>query len=188
MNTELKKAFNWAKNNGLSFSEEKSVSMIFSNKRLPHCQKSEVVVLGNSKLNWVDRTNYLGIVLDNSLNWSAHIDHKLKEAKKKLVWMNNVIRKDIGPSPILSKWLYTGVIRPAFSYACLAWGHKLTIHRNKYQKCLVKLNRLSLLTLGNVRRSTPTSGLEIISGIMPLDLYILSVATKAHFRKSRLTS
>ena len=50
------------------------------------------------------------------------------------------------------------------------------------RKKFKRVNRLALLQLGHFRRSTPTGGLEVISYVMPLDIYIVETALLALLR------
>ena len=68
------------------------------------------------------------------------------------------------------KWIYTGIIRPKLTYACLTWGNKIKI-KILHQK-LNSLNRLACLLTTNLTRTSPQMSLEIILNIEPLDIHI----------------
>ena len=68
------------------------------------------------------------------------------------------------------KWIYTGVIRPKFTYACMIWGNRVNTKIIKQK--MNSLNRLACLLITNLARSTPQMGLEIILHIEPLDIHI----------------
>ena len=68
------------------------------------------------------------------------------------------------------KWIYTGVIRPKLTYACLIWGNK--INTKIINKKLNSLNRLACLLTTNLTRTIPQMSLEIILNIEPLDIHI----------------
>ena len=71
--------------------------------------------------------------------------------------------------PKLMKWIYTEVIRPQLTYACLTWGNK--INTKILQQKLNSLNRLTCLLLtSNLTRTTLQMSLKIILNIEPLDL------------------
>ena len=65
------------------------------------------------------------------------------------------------------KWIYTGVIRPKFTYACMIWGNRVDTKIIKQ-----KMNRLACHLITNLARSTPQMDLEIILHIEPLDIHI----------------
>ena len=123
---------------------------------------------------------YPGVTLDEKLNWNLHFNNTLTACKRALMYTSNIIRKRWGPKPSLSKWLFTGIIRPKLTYASLVWGHTLT--QESKRKKLRRLNRLAAITITPVRRSTPTLGLEVIYDLMPLDLFIKKTALASKHR------
>ena len=66
---------------------------------------------------------YLGVTLDYKLTWKPHLEEKIAACKKLMVIINSKLRELQAPKPNLSKWAYTGVIRPKFLYRCIAWGN-----------------------------------------------------------------
>ena len=71
---------------------------------------------------------------------------------------------------MMARWAYIGVVRPMLTYGTVVWAQ--ATKDNKTCANLRKLNRLALMTLGHFPQSTPTAGLEIITGVPPLPLYI----------------
>jgi ribonuclease HI len=71
-----------------------------------------------------------------------------------------------GPNPKLVRWIYKGVVLPSLSYGCHVWLHKIV----GFSEQLRKLNRLACLCIAPSFPHSPTSGLEVILGIMPLHL------------------
>ena len=77
------------------------------------------------------------------------------------------------------KWIYTGVIRPKLTYACLIWGNK--INTKILNQKLNSLNRLACLLTTNLT-TTPQMSLEIILNIEPLDIHIKKIGLIAYKR------
>ena len=96
------------------------------------------------------------------------------------MYTSSIIRKRWGPKPVLSRWLFTGIIRPKLTYASLVWGH--TINKKFIQEKLRKLNRLAAITITPIYRSIPTKGLEVMFDLMPLELLIQQTALGAKQR------
>jgi ribonuclease HI len=85
-----------------------------------------------------------------------------------------------GPKPSMTKWIYTNIVRPTFTYGCIAWAKKT---RSKdFQNKAKRLQRLALMDIGPIRTHSPTSGLEIFTNVIPLDLYIRGEFISAHCR------
>ena len=98
--------------------------------------------------------------------------------------LRNAIGNLWGPSALALKWFYNGCIIPRLSYASIVWARKCLEEGTKTK--LQKLNRLAALALAPVRRSTPTSGLEVLYGLPPLDLKLTETALKAFLRILRV--
>jgi ribonuclease HI len=85
-----------------------------------------------------------------------------------------------GPKPSMTKWIYTNIVRPTFTYGCIAWA-KTTRTKDFINKAK-RLQRLALKDIGPIRTHSPTSGLEIFTNTIPLDLYIRGEFMAAHYR------
>jgi ribonuclease HI len=85
-----------------------------------------------------------------------------------------------GPNPNMTKWIYTNIVRPTFTYGCIAWGK--TTRTKDFQNKAKRLQRLALCDIGPIRTHSPTSGIEIFTNTMPLDIYIKGEFIAAHNR------
>ena len=178
MQSAVNKAITWGKEAGLAFSPPKTVAVLFTTKykyTLPAPLTVSGVEIAYSK-----QVRYLGVILDQKLTWHQHIDSKIKEAKQKLLRVRNATGKLWGFPPIMGRWLYLSVVRPALTYGALVWSRVCRFEGVRRQ--LERLNRLALLTLGHFRRSTPTAGLEVLSYIPPLDISIKGEAAMGAYR------
>ena len=69
---------------------------------------------------------YLGIILDQKLNWSLHIKTKVSKAIKFLAMIKPAINYIYGLSPARMFWIYKQVLIPRITYGSHVWGHSLT--------------------------------------------------------------
>ena len=136
---------NWGKDLGLIFNSEKTVVVLFKRRVIKENRLPPRLEINGQAVGFSTSMRYLGVTLDVKLNWTEHFNKTISECKKTLMYTSTVIRKQWGPRPQLSKWLFTGIIRPKLSYASLAWGHTLTT-KTKINK-LTKLNRLAAITI-----------------------------------------
>ena len=91
------------------------------------------------------------------------------------------IGKKWGLNPDKMKWIYNQVILPTLSYACFLWVHK--INKNKYMlKMHEKIQKMASLKITGGFITTPTITLDSISGIMPIEIRLESVALKTAIR------
>ena len=132
-------------------------------------------------LDYSSETKYLGVILDSELKWKRHIDKKVTNAKKILAMTLNITRANHGPKPSLMKWTYTGIVRPAISYAALNWAHETrapgTLAKFK------KLDRLAMLAIAQTKNSTPTEGLRLIHDVIPFHLFLQKVGLMSFARQ-----
>ena len=107
----------------LIFSPEKTVAMMFSPKRRKILTR---LLIEGKKLDTLETTRYLGVTIDNMLSWTPHINQKIDQCSSLL---RNITRKTssyFGPKPKLMRWVYTGIIRPKFTYGALVWAVSYT--------------------------------------------------------------
>ena len=53
-----------------------------------------------------DSMTYLGVVLDNKLNWNKHIQSKVSKCKKFLAMLRPAIKHHWGLSPKIVQWIW----------------------------------------------------------------------------------
>jgi len=174
-------ALQWGAQKGLTFSASKTQSVLFTRRR--KFQMPPNIMMGGQNIPYSNTAKYLGLTLDSKLSWVPHFNHKIKAAKGHLIKVRGAMGKLWGLPPNLGRWLYTGIVRPSFSYGCLAWAGVLETEKAKNQ--CTKVNRLALLSLGHFRKSTPTAGLEVINDVLPLDLFVKREALLAWARTRR---
>ena len=174
----INRALAWGTANGLKFSDTKTVAVMFTRRR-KWSTKYVLKIRGND-IPLEKSVKYLGVLLDQELTFRPHIVEKTKKAKGLLFKCLQVVGKNWGPSPLIMRWLWTGVVRPMLTYGSIVWAQAATKIINESE--LKRLNRLAATTWGHFRRSTPTAGLEIFGYLPPLDLFIRGEATKAWLR------
>ena len=67
------------------------------------------------------------------------------------------------------KYAYTSCIPAKVSYAAFAFARTLT--KGQITK-LTRLQRSALIMTSNIRKGTPTSALEVITDVPPIDLFL----------------
>ena len=182
--TSINKAVAWGKLRGLSFSHSKTTAILF-HRKYSHPEKHlPKLHINNKPIEYKETVKYLGITLDRKLSFTQHIKDKFASARKSLLLHRAAMGVMWGPAPHLVKWLFEGMIRPAFSYGCHIWG-RVTSSKG-FQEKARKLHRLALLPMSPVRSKCPTAGLEIIAGLLPLELYIEKTSIQTYLRIQHL--
>ena len=104
----------------------------------------------------------------------------MTKMKKLLNMLRMAISKNWGPNPSIMREAVLGIVRPAFTYASVCWGH--AIHSNKRKRDLLRLDRLCLTSIALTSPSVPTRGLAVMYGIIPLEFQVQKIAMGTYLR------
>ena len=125
MNTILKEITNWCEESGLKISTPKTHALLWARTRDRNIFPTHIII-NHAKVTLSDTTKYLGIIINNKLNFNDHIDHQVTTCKNSLFAAKRIIDKKWGLNPKNTAWLYEAVTLPKLLYGCLIWGPKLT--------------------------------------------------------------
>ena len=172
LQSNLNNLSNWMDQSGLEVNVNKSCIICFRPKSKPappfHLSwKGDIIPT-------VENATYLGLTINQHLNWEPHFTRVTQAAKSKLVQVNKALGKAWGPSPKLTHWVYTSVIRPIISYGAHIWSGSIStrILDSKSRN----IQRWALTKLGPIREKTPTAGLEILTNTTPLQFFLEEVS------------
>ena len=103
----------WMKYNKLSLNVQKSSLLSFN------CTIQEPVRCGNNQLPVTTQSKYLGVILDNELNFKHHVNHVVKKLSKQ----SGIICKlrQVLSRPVLLSY-YRKYVEPHIQYGILAYG------------------------------------------------------------------
>ena len=166
MQKVVSKLEEWGIGHGLRFNAQKTEVVIFS-KGIKVVPPNNLIVGGES-IPFSTQAKYLGLILDSKLTWKTHIDKVITRAKQYIFMLRQAVSKKWGPRSKFMKWIYTAIIKPRISYACINWAHMLRIGTR--QDDMNRINKLMVAILSNTRHSTPRLALEVMYGLPPLDL------------------
>ena len=117
INTELDKISDWLKLNKLSLNCEKTKAMLFHKpQRQIICPN---ICINGYNIEFVDKFDFLGIVIDKALTWKNHILKISHKISKTIAIMNKL--KHFLPRPILFT-IYNSLIMPHLLYGINLWG------------------------------------------------------------------
>ena len=177
INEALEEVLNWGDKNGLVFNAEKTACVRFSRaKRFSAWKK---VMMRDQVVDYEDSMKYLGVTLQKSLSWTAHVNERVAKATKILNLANAAVGQKWGFNPERALWVYTAMARPTVTYGSIVWSPRIT-EGNRAK--LNKLQRKALLSMSASMRSTPTAGMEAVLGLIPLDLCAQEMGTQARLR------
>jgi hypothetical protein len=139
VNKELAEVCNWFKANKLSVNASKTNYMILGTPKMTSIQETEIT-LDNTKLERVQSTKFLGVLIDECLTWKQHIDCISKTISRNIGVMNKL--KHCVPDRILHT-LYCTLVLPYLNYGILVWGNTYVTYLDK----IVKLQKWAIRTM-----------------------------------------
>ncbi|XP_052744507.1 putative 115 kDa protein in type-1 retrotransposable element R1DM [Bicyclus anynana] len=178
MQNALKLIEKWCTDNELSVNPKKTELILFTNKRKPDLNR--LPKLFNTTLNLSTEVKYLGVIMDQKLNWKKHIETKIQRSTTILTQCKRMIGKTWGLKPHIVKWLYETVVRSSMTYACVIWWPRTLLITSQQE--LQKFQRQACLAITGSMSTTPTTALEVILGIPPLHLRIKEEAVLTALR------
>ena len=123
----------WLNLNKLSLNVNKTKAMAFHMPQKKIIQPN--IQINGSNIEFVEKFVFLGITINNKLNWNSHIN-KITNNISKTVGILNKLRSFL-PSGVLQT-IYNTLILPHMTYGILAWGrHTNAIH--KIQKRAIQI-------------------------------------------------
>ena len=163
INSDLAEIAEWLKVNKLTLNINKTICMIFS-KRHNHAYVS--IKLEGKLITRVSQPKFLGVIIDDKLNWKAHIlyiSRKISRAISVIIKARN-----LGKDALLS--LYYTLIFPYLTYCNQVWGSTFKYNINT----LNKLQKRAIRIICSAKPNSHTEGLY-------KELGLLKVAEIYHF-------
>ena len=136
--------------------------------------------MNGTKLKLSEEARLLGVTLDSKLTWKPHITPITRKATTALMQCRQIVGKTWGIKPSMMKWIYTAMIRPIMSYACVSWAGSL--NKKYLVRKLTKVQRLACLMISSAFPGTPTGALEILLNITPIEEFLSAEAVRGSYR------
>lgn len=168
----------WCTSTELSVNPDKTQLVLFTKKR--KIEGFFNPTLFNKSLIRSHEVKYLGVTIDDKLNWGAHVALRLQKAIKSFWALRRAVGRNWGLSPKVVHWFYTAVIRPLFTYGSIIWWQRANLVTA--QKSFDHLQRLACVAITGAMRTTPTKALETLLNLPTLGVFIKSEAKKAAYR------
>ena len=156
VNNELIGVYKWLNTNKLSLNTNKTSYLIITKRKINH---SFNIKIGNNTIQESTSAKYLGITIDNRLDWKQHIQNvKAKTARG--CWALRQLQPYVGANTL--KMVYHALIHSNLSYciSCWGWVPKSNLHSlQKYQNRALR----TLCTVSNKTKMSPLyHGLSIL--------------------------
>ena len=127
LNNELDQIVRWLKIDKLTLNVTKTQCMLFTKRR--H-NRNVNIKIENQNIEQVCKANFLGIIIDEQLNWKEHILYVSNKISKAI----GVIIKAISPGKRALLSLYYSMIYPYLTYCCQIWGATYIYNMDRLHK------------------------------------------------------
>ena len=170
-------AANWASEQELHFSSKKTEIVPSTHK-----QNSDLdsLSMNGLKLELSKEAKLLGVTLDSKITWKPHITRITWKATTALMQCRQIVGKTWGIKPFMMKWIYTAMIGPIMSYACVSWAGGL--NKNCLVRKITRVQRLACLIILSAFPGTPTGALEILLNMAPIEEFLLAEEVRGSYR------
>ena len=167
----------WADKHCLKFSAGKTEAMFFTRRKKYTLSNLQV---NSFDVKWVDTYKHLGLLIQNKLNWSPHINYIVERANIILHQCKNMVGKTWGLSPTNVRWIYCCIVRQVLAYGICVWVPALRFKTNI--KKLEKPQRIACRYMCSARTSVSLECTQVILNLRPIKLFSEEAAIKAAAR------
>ena len=166
INHELERVDQWLRANKIKININKTKYLLFSLRKVDYSIR---IKIGPGSIQRADSTKFLGIYLDEQLNFSSQVDHISKKIAKTLGVLNKT--RDVFP-PNIRLMLYNSLILPYINYGITSWYGCPAYNRNK----IAILQRKAIRIIRNLGYRANTDQHFLALSILPIDqIYMYQV-------------
>ena len=141
INDDLQHLSNWFKMNKMKLNIDKTKYMILNSRNVDNCN----VIIDDTCLDQIMEIKYLGVIIDNKLNFKSHLDYICKKIAKKLYFFRSIRNK---LSVYTSIKIFNSIIKPHFEFCStimLMFNNemvkRLQVLQNRGMRIILKKNK-----------------------------------------------
>ena len=131
------------------FREDNKVLSISCDNNLFISKGKNAIAIDGKALNRVSEYKYIGVVLDASLTWNAHVDYLISKVRKRLAMLGR-IRKNI--NMYTAGTVYTSFVLPILDYCETVWSCCGSVNTDKLEKLQRRAARI-VMRLGSSEKA-----------------------------------
>ena len=165
LQTTINSVTKWADSKGFKFSSQKTKAIRFTRTR--KVEEIPTLFLKDEILPYEDQIKFLGVILDEKLTFSAHINDLCIRVKKSLNILKVVSHTDWGADRTMLLRLYTSLCLSKIDYASQVYGCAVKTNLEK----LDVVHNLGLRICTGAYRTSPVDSIYVDSGIPPLSIH-----------------
>jgi hypothetical protein len=168
-NIEIRKISNWAKENKITFNEQKSKVMVISRRKRRE-NKDVSIYLNNKFLEQVNTIKYLGIIIDSKLNFREHLIYTSTKCSKLIHALSKSAKLSWGLKHKALNTIYKGAILSFKLYGVPVWIRAMAKKCNKI--LYTRVQRLINIKIAKAYRTTSGEALSVLTGITPTEIKV----------------
>jgi ribonuclease HI len=176
-NNLLQKLSDWAIINKLDFNAEKTTCVLFTNKLK---YKEPEIFLQNKKLKFSSSFKHLGVYLDSKLKFNIHANYVKSKASQLIINLISFAKCKFDLNSKALETINKGAVLPTISYASSVWID--AIDKEYVRKPLISKQRQIALRICKAYKTVSTEASNIISNLMPIDLYLKQTAINYYIK------
>jgi len=162
---------------------EKTQAILFKFNQSSKRNPTRDLYFNGSLINFKTDVTYLGIIIDEKLNFGKHIESCRVKALNSFKAIYPLLNRRSKLSTESKLTLYKVIIRPKITYGSPVW---ITTSQSNLKKLKVTQNKI-LKCIHNVRRTFPTKVLLKMSGISSIES-VLQNQTDIFFQKCAISN
>ena len=179
-NNTLNTIQNWTKQMKLKLSSTKTTYVLFKGS----LKRDPTIKVGNQLIKRSKHAKYLGVTLDERLNFIRHIDVTTAKSRAAMQSIASIAQREYKLPLKTIKIYLNSILASIMGHAASSWAHRL--HQNKTLRDKVDaVQRSILVRMTGSFRTTSGDALNVVVGILPLHLEITRRAALYWLRKGR---
>ena len=160
----------WCHENKLKLSAEKNMYMVLKGK----LTRNPIIKMEENKIKRTRCIKYLGIMLDECLNFQQHLKYTCEKTKRVMHKIISIGQRRFQLPLKVIKTYHNAILVAITSYGSSVWAHRL--HRLDNSAVVDRMQRNILIRLSGAYRTTAKDALLVTLGIIPLHLLVLERA------------
>jgi hypothetical protein len=153
----------------MKFNELKSKTMLIARKRKRNLEGINIY-LNNRRLEQVKEMKYLGVYLDNKLNFHKHIVHISEKSRKVIYMFGKTAKLNWGLGHKALKTIYEWEIVPVMTYGAPVWEE--AVKKQTLLRKLQSTQRLINIKIAKAYTTIPFEASCMMAGVLPMGIVI----------------
>ena len=198
-----KGVFEWATKHNCTFGVEKFQLIDLSRKVIPHQFNPrrripiprKTLILGNQQIPSKETARFLGVIVDNKLNWKGHCAAALAKGQDWLIQFSRLAKTSQGTRARFTRQLYLSIAIPRMLYAADIFltpqqnaGKRRTSSPNNRAilNKLASIQRRAAIMITGAMKTTATDILELMANLLPFHILVDKIRHRAALRLATL--